>query len=78
MHRQLTPVHCAAYYLQPSTKDQKIARPIWQQIIRTIKVYAGEPAVHQFVDFRQCLDAFLNAQYDKEYLVFWKLAVSYP
>ena len=56
------PVHSAAYYLQPSTTNKKIASPVWQQIADTIKAYAGEPAEMQFFDFRRRSDAF-NADY---------------
>ena len=35
-----------------------------------IEEYAGEPAVQHFIDFCQRMDAFVDAEYDKEYLVF--------
>ena len=76
VRRQLTPVHSAAYYLQPSTTHKRIAGPVWQQIADTIKAYAGEPAEMQFFIFRRRSDAFGNADYGNEFLSFWKRAVS--
>lgn len=74
--RQLTPLHSLAYYLQPSTRQHSIANPIWQQVTRAISDHGGEPAVLQFIDFRQRLDVFVTMNYDTEYILFWKLAVS--